>query len=177
MKRVTWMASLIVGHIWLAASASASDTWTKPGVTEEQRGRDTLDCLTEARRVTTGPAGPVEQVNQDRYRRCMMDRGYTFMRGRWIASRRSPSNIDCPPSRRCLASPNPVGSSGMAPMYSRCSDVARHSRRQDPEGRQARRPSGRAADQGGAGRQSEAAKTLGVTIPQAIMVRADRVIE
>ena len=58
-------------------ASSASDTWTKPGVTEQQRGRDTLDCLTEAKRVTPGPGGPVEQVNQDRYRRCMTDRGYT----------------------------------------------------------------------------------------------------
>jgi hypothetical protein len=47
-------------------------------VTEQERGRDTLDCLTEAKRVTPGVGGPpVETVNQDRYRRCMMDRGYT----------------------------------------------------------------------------------------------------
>jgi hypothetical protein len=72
------IALLVVGQAWLAGCASSSsDTWTKPGVTEQQRGRDTLDCLTEARRVTPGPGGPVEQVNQDRYRRCMMDRGYT----------------------------------------------------------------------------------------------------
>jgi hypothetical protein len=46
-------------------------------VTEQERGRDTLDCLNNARRVTPGPGGPVEQVNQDRYRRCMTERGYT----------------------------------------------------------------------------------------------------
>jgi hypothetical protein len=46
-------------------------------VTEQQRGRDTLDCLTEAKRVTPGPGGAVETVNQDRYRRCMTERGYT----------------------------------------------------------------------------------------------------
>jgi len=79
---MTWrsamLAALVVSQIGLAGCASsASDTWTKPGVTDQQRGRDTLDCLTEARRVTTGPGGPVEQVNQDRYRRCMTDRGYT----------------------------------------------------------------------------------------------------
>jgi hypothetical protein len=74
----TSFAALVAAHIWLAACASSSsDTWTKPGVTEQERGRDTLDCLNNARRVTPGPGGPVEQVNQDRYRRCMTDRGYT----------------------------------------------------------------------------------------------------
>jgi len=71
--------------VWLAVmvaltgcASSSSDTWTKPGVTEQQRGRDTLDCLTEAKRVTPGAGGPpVETVNQDRYRRCMRERGYT----------------------------------------------------------------------------------------------------
>jgi hypothetical protein len=75
MRAVT--VALLLGP-WLAGCAtSGGDTWTKPGVTEQQRGRDTLDCLTEAKRVTTGPGGPSESVNQDRYRRCMTDRGYT----------------------------------------------------------------------------------------------------
>ncbi len=75
-SRTTIFATLVAG-LALGGCASSSDTWTKPGVTEQQRGRDTLDCLTEAKRVTTGPGGPVETVNQDRYRRCMTDRGYT----------------------------------------------------------------------------------------------------
>ena len=70
------LVALLLGSC-LIGCASSSDTWTKPGVTEQERGRDTLDCLTEARRVTPGPGGPVEQVNQDRYRRCMTERGYT----------------------------------------------------------------------------------------------------
>ncbi|HKC97690.1 MAG TPA: hypothetical protein VKG20_06635 [Methylomirabilota bacterium] len=69
--------SLSLAAALAGCASSASDTWTKPDVTEQQRGRDTLDCLTEAKRVTPGPGGPVEQVNQDRYRRCMTDRGYT----------------------------------------------------------------------------------------------------
>jgi hypothetical protein len=69
--------SLMLSSVLAGCASSDSDTWTKPGVTEQQRGRDTLDCLTEAKRVTPGPGGLVEQVNQDRYRRCMMDRGYT----------------------------------------------------------------------------------------------------
>lgn len=70
--------SLLLG-LWLAGCAtSGGDTWAKPGATEQERGRDTLDCLTEAKRVTPGVGGPpVETINQDRYRRCMTDRGYT----------------------------------------------------------------------------------------------------
>ena len=61
----------------LAGCAASGDTWTKPGATEQERGRDTLACLTEARRMTPGPGGPVQSVNQDVYRRCMTERGYT----------------------------------------------------------------------------------------------------
>ena len=77
LKRAVIAVSLVLSA-WLAGcTSSGGDTWTKPGVTEQQRGRDTLDCMTEAKRVTMGPGGPVETVNQDRYRRCMMERGYT----------------------------------------------------------------------------------------------------
>lgn len=69
--------ALLLSFCLTGCASSGGDTWTKPDVTEQERGRDTLDCLTEARRVTPGPGGPVEQVNQDRYRRCMMDHGYT----------------------------------------------------------------------------------------------------
>ncbi len=77
LTRATLFTSLMLGLCLAGCASSGSDTWTKPGVTEQERGRDTLDCLSDARRVTPGPGGPVEQVNQDRYRRCMMDRGYT----------------------------------------------------------------------------------------------------
>jgi len=70
--------SLVLSCGLAGCASSGGDTWTKPGVTEQQRGRDTLDCLNESKRVTPGVGGPpVETVNQDRYRRCMMDRGYT----------------------------------------------------------------------------------------------------
>jgi hypothetical protein len=76
--RRTALAAVLVLATGLTGCASSGDTWTKPGVTEQERGRDTLDCLTEAKRVTPGVGGPpVETVNQDRYRRCMTDRGYT----------------------------------------------------------------------------------------------------
>lgn len=74
MRRI--VVALVLGAA-LAGCATSGDTWTKPGVTEQERGRDTMDCLTEAKRVTPGVGGPGEPINQDRYRRCMTGRGYT----------------------------------------------------------------------------------------------------
>jgi hypothetical protein len=75
-REIVSIVTLLLGTA-LAGCATSGDTWTKPGVTEQERGRDTLDCLNEAKRVTPGVGGPAESVNQDRYRRCMTDRGYT----------------------------------------------------------------------------------------------------
>jgi hypothetical protein len=54
--------------------------YTKPGATTEQKERDKTDCLFDARTTTQGPDGPQMRVNQDRYRRCMTDKGYTLER-------------------------------------------------------------------------------------------------
>ena len=78
LTRAVFVVALVLSSCLAGCSSSSGDTWTKPDVTEQQRGRDTLDCLTQAKRVTPGPGGPAESVNQDRYRRCMMDRGYTW---------------------------------------------------------------------------------------------------
>lgn len=45
------------------------DAWSKPGSTEEERGRDQLTCLNQA----GGPG----RINQTRYRQCMQDLGYS----------------------------------------------------------------------------------------------------
>jgi hypothetical protein len=58
-------------------ASSASGGWTKPGMTQEQLGRDTADCLTDASRMVSGPEGPRRVVDQPRYRSCMAGRGYT----------------------------------------------------------------------------------------------------
>jgi hypothetical protein len=75
-RQIVPIVTFLLGSA-LAGCATSGDTWTKPGVTEQERGRDTMDCLNESKRVTPGMGGPVESVNQDRYRRCMTDRGYT----------------------------------------------------------------------------------------------------
>jgi len=58
-------------------ASSASGGWTKPGMTQEQLGRDTSDCLIESSRMVPGPGGPSRVVDQTLYQRCMADRGYT----------------------------------------------------------------------------------------------------
>lgn len=61
-----------------ACASSSSDRWTKPGATEEQINRDSADCLATSRTMAPGGReGPRMVVNQDRYRQCMANRGYT----------------------------------------------------------------------------------------------------
>ena len=69
---------LSLGLGWLSGCAStASEGWTKPGMTQEQLGRDTSDCLLDSSSVVPGPGGPRQAVDQTRYRNCMAGRGYT----------------------------------------------------------------------------------------------------
>ena len=58
-------------------ASSASGGWTKPGMTQEQLGRDTSDCLLDSTMMAPGPDGPRRVVDQPRYRSCMAGRGYT----------------------------------------------------------------------------------------------------
>jgi hypothetical protein len=60
-----------------ASASTTSDGWTKPGMTQEQLGRDRTECLTEARQVTPSIDGPRMKLNYPRYEKCMADRGYT----------------------------------------------------------------------------------------------------
>lgn len=73
-KSVVFAMSLALGLVCLAGcGGSSSGGWTKPGMTEQQLNRDTMECLTDSSMM--GPAG--RSVDQDRYRRCMAGRGYT----------------------------------------------------------------------------------------------------
>ena len=76
MAFVAWL--LIVLGVFAGCASSGSGGWTKPGATEEQANRDSADCLFDAQSVAPGGSqGPRMVVNQDRYRQCMANRGYT----------------------------------------------------------------------------------------------------
>jgi hypothetical protein len=68
--------SLTVWMLLAGCASSASDGWTKAGASEQQVGRDTADCLAGAQVIVGGPQGPRTTIQQDRYRRCMVERGY-----------------------------------------------------------------------------------------------------
>ena len=72
------LGALVVAALVLltGCASSSSSQWTKAGATEQQVNRDTADCLAQAQIVTSGPSGPRTEIQQDRYRRCMVDRGY-----------------------------------------------------------------------------------------------------
>jgi len=79
------MRPLVIGLLvagWLAGCASSGSDWTKPGASEQQIGRDTNECLLDAQMVQSGPQGPRTTIQQDRYRRCMTDRGYAPAAGK-----------------------------------------------------------------------------------------------
>ena len=75
MRRLPVLAVILA--LLGACASTSSDGWTKPGMTQEQLGRDRTECLTEARQVTSSVDGPRMQLHYPRYERCMADRGYT----------------------------------------------------------------------------------------------------
>jgi hypothetical protein len=69
---------LLAAAMCLAGCASStSGGWAKPGATEAEVNRDSADCLAGAQSVAPSREGPRMVVNQDRYRQCMANRGYT----------------------------------------------------------------------------------------------------
>ena len=76
-RRAAGIAGLLIALGLLAGCSSSSPRWAKPGATEEQVNRDSADCLTASRSTAPGPSGPQMVVNQERYRQCMANRGYT----------------------------------------------------------------------------------------------------
>jgi hypothetical protein len=72
-----FVVSSAVGLTLLAGCSSTSDGWMKPGMTKEELGQDTANCLLDSSMVVAGLRGPRNTIDQDRYRRCMADRGYT----------------------------------------------------------------------------------------------------
>jgi hypothetical protein len=72
-----FVSSSALGLALLAGCSSTSDGWTKTGMTKEELDQDTASCLLNARATVPSREGPRIIVDQDRYRRCMADRGYT----------------------------------------------------------------------------------------------------
>jgi len=58
------------------AGCAPSEEWIKPGVSDTQRDRDAADCLFASADIVPTAQGPQRRLNQDRYRRCMSERGY-----------------------------------------------------------------------------------------------------
>ena len=62
---------------FLAAGCEATEEWVKPGTSDVERDRDVTACLTASQETIPSAQGPRRVLNQDRYRRCMNERGYT----------------------------------------------------------------------------------------------------
>ena len=59
------------------AGCEATEEWVKPGASDADRDRDTMACLAESSDTVPSAQGPRRVLNQDRYRRCMSEKGYT----------------------------------------------------------------------------------------------------
>ena len=55
-----------------AAGCATSESTGAGSAAEDQKGRDTADCLS----TVASPKGPRTVVNQDRYQECMRERGH-----------------------------------------------------------------------------------------------------
>jgi hypothetical protein len=71
---IVWL--ILLGLVAGCVSSGAGG-WTKPGATEEQANHDSADCLFGAKKIVPSREGPRTIVDQDRYRQCMANRGYT----------------------------------------------------------------------------------------------------
>jgi hypothetical protein len=70
------ITGLVAVGLLAGCASSSSGGWTKAGASEAEVNRDTSDCMVQAQTLAPGPQGPRTVVQQDRYRRCMTDRGY-----------------------------------------------------------------------------------------------------
>lgn len=71
------LTALVVALGLVGGCASGSAGWAKPGMTEQELERDTMQCLAQSQQMAPGRDGPRTAVDQDRYQRCMTARGYT----------------------------------------------------------------------------------------------------
>ena len=62
---------------FLVAGCASGEEWVKPGASYEQRDRDMAECLFASAETVPTAQGYQRRLNQDCYRRCMNERGYT----------------------------------------------------------------------------------------------------
>jgi hypothetical protein len=82
------LVTLVASPLLLIACGSGPLTFEKPGVMVAERERDQKACgLASADDPDHGQILLVYRVDRDAYTKCMVERGYTVVRGSKIASR------------------------------------------------------------------------------------------
>ena len=62
------------------AGCGATEQWVKPGASDAERDRDRAICFNESYDTIPSAHGAQRVLNQDRFQRCMSERGYTVMK-------------------------------------------------------------------------------------------------
>ena len=76
MRRAQW-ALVVVVVLAAMLGGCVRYYWTKPGSTQAQFENDSRECVQEARKTVPGPVtGLAVGVIEERYRLCLMGRGY-----------------------------------------------------------------------------------------------------
>ena len=60
------------------AGCGGTEQWVKPGASDAERDRDRAICLNESYDTMPSAHRAQRVLNQDRFQRCMGERGYTF---------------------------------------------------------------------------------------------------
>ena len=60
------------------AGCGGTEEWVKPGASETERDGDRAACLNQSYEMMPSAQGPRRAINQERFRRCMGERGYKF---------------------------------------------------------------------------------------------------
>jgi len=76
-RRINWAMIAAIHLAAFLAGCAPTEEWVKPGASDADRDREASECLVASVDTVSSAQGPQRRLNQDRYRRCMSDRGYT----------------------------------------------------------------------------------------------------